>query len=258
MLKPSGKINFAPHMADKNLIYGHHPVTEAIRAGKTVEKVYFQQGVRGELEKEIRHLTREYGIPLQVVPREKLNKMTPGAHQGVVAYLALVAFQSIEDVLPFVFEQGQTPLFLLLDGITDVRNFGAICRSAECAGVQAVVIPQSGAAPANEEAMKASAGALARIRICRVRSLFSTVEWLQECGVQIVATALSDRSIPLYDADLSIPTAILMGSEGEGVHPKLLKMSDAVVKIPQATDFDSYNVSVAAGIVLYEALRQRK
>lgn len=240
-----------------SVIYGHHPVVEAIEAGKPVEKVFFQQGVRGELEKEIRQLTKAHQIPLVVVPREKLNKMVKGAHQGVVAYLSAVAYQSIEDVLPWIFEQGENPLLVLLDTITDVRNFGAICRSAECAGAHAVIVPQSGAAPANEEAMKASAGALARIRLCRVRSLFTTVEYLQQSGVQVVATALSDRAIPLYQADFSKPTAILMGSEGDGVHPKLLKMSDQVVKIPQATDFDSYNVSVAAGIVLYEALRQK-
>lgn len=244
-------------MAETNLIYGHHPVTEAIRAGKPVEKVFFQQGIRGEMEKEVRHLTKEYGIPLQVVPREKLNKMVRGNHQGVAAFLSLIEFQSLEDVLPFVFEQGAIPLLVLLDGVTDVRNFGAICRSAECAGAHAVVIPQSGSAPANEEAMKASAGALARVRVCRVRSLFSAVEWLQESGVQVVATALNERSIPVFKADFSLPTAILMGSEGEGVHAKLLKMADAVVKIPQATDFDSFNVSVATGIVLYEAMRQR-
>lgn len=232
-------------------------MVEAIEAGKPVEKVFFQQGVRGELEKEIRHLTKAHGIPLVVVPREKLNKMTKGVHQGVVAYLSLAAFQSIEDVLPWVFEQGQTPLLLLLDNVTDVRNFGAICRSAFCAGAHAVVIPQSGAAPTNEEAMKASAGALAKVTLCRVRSMFSTVEWLQQSGVQVVATALSERSVPLYAVDFSVPTAILMGSEGEGVHPKLLKMSDKVCKIPQAIDFDSFNVSVAAGIVLYEAMRQR-
>ena len=240
-----------------NLIYGHHPVVEAIEAGKPVEKVFFQQGVRGELEKEIRHLAKAHNIPLQVVPREKLNKMTKGAHQGVVAYLSMVEFQSIEDILPFIYEQGKTPLLLLLDSISDVRNFGAICRSAECAGVHAVIVPQSGSAPSNEEAMKASAGAMARIRICRVRSLFSTLEWLQQSGVSIVATALSDRAIPVFKADYTVPVAILMGSEGEGVHPKLQKMSDAVVKIPQATDFDSFNVSVATGIVLYEAMRQR-
>ena len=245
------------NMTDNNLIYGHHPVAEAIRAGKAVEKVYFQQGIRGDMEKEFRHLAKEYGIPLQVVPREKLNKMTKGAHQGVVAYLALVEFQKIEDVLPFIFEKGENPLLVLLDGITDVRNFGAICRSAECAGVHAVVVAESGSAPANEEAMKASAGALARIRVCRVRSMFSTVEMLQESGVQVVATALGPRSQPVFEADFTVPTAILMGSEGDGVHYKLQKMSDAVVKIPQATDFDSFNVSVATGIVLYEVMRQR-
>ena len=138
-------------MSDINLIYGHHPVTEAIRAGKAVEKVFFQQGERGEMEKEIRHLTKEYGIPLQVVPREKLNKMVRGQHQGVVAHLALVEFQNLEDVLPFVFEQGQTPLFVMLDGVTDVRNFGAICRSAECAGAHAVIVPQSGSALAKKK-----------------------------------------------------------------------------------------------------------
>lgn len=244
-------------MTDHNYIYGHHPVVEAIRAGKPVEKVFFQQGERGELEKEIRHLTKEHGIPLQVVPREKLNKMVKGQHQGVVAYLSLVQYISLEDVVPFVFEQGEVPLLVLLDGVTDVRNFGAIARSAECAGAHAVVVPQSGSALANEEAMKASAGALARVRLCRVRSLFSAVEWLQQSGIQVVATALGDRTIPVCRADLTLPTAILMGSEGEGVHPKLQKMSDAVVRIPQATDFDSFNVSVAAGIVLYEAMRQR-
>lgn len=240
-----------------NLIYGHHPVVEAIQSGKPVEKVFFQQGVRGELEKEIRQLTKAHDIPLQVVPKEKLNKLVRGNHQGVAAWLALVDFQKIEEVVPFLFEQGETPLLLLLDGITDVRNFGAICRSALCAGAHAVVVPQSGASPANEEAMKASAGALAHIRLCRVRSLFSTVEWLQECGIQVVATAMTDRALPLFDADFRVPTAVLLGSEGEGIQAKLLKMADQVVKIPQATHFDSYNVSVAAGIVLYEALRQR-
>jgi 23S rRNA (guanosine2251-2'-O)-methyltransferase len=240
-----------------NLIYGHHPVVEAIRAGKAVEKLFFQQGVRGELEKEIRQLSKEYGIPLQVVPKEKLNKLAGGNHQGVAAYLAIIEFQSIEDIVPHIFEQGQIPLFLMLDSVSDVRNFGAICRSAECMGVHAIIVPEAGSAPANEDAMKASAGALARVRICRVRSLFSTLEWLQQAGIQIVATALTAQAYPSYEVDFTVPTAILMGSEGVGVHPKLIKMSDQVVKIPQATDFDSLNVSVAAGILLYESIRQR-
>jgi len=243
------------HMS--NLIYGHHPVVEAINAGLPVEKVLFQQGLRGELEKEIRHLTKAHDIPLQVVPVEKLNKLVRGNHQGVVAWTALVAFQNLEDVLPAIIARSETPLLLLLDSITDVRNFGAICRSAECAGVHAVVVPQSGSAPANEDAMKASAGALARIRLCRVRSMYSTVEWLQQSDVQVVATALSDRSKPIFEVDFSGPTAILLGPEGEGLAHKLIRMSDEVARIPQATDFDSYNVSVAAGIALYEVLRQR-
>ena len=240
-----------------NLIYGHHPVVEAIEAGKAVEKVFFQQGIRGELEKEIRRLTKTHDIPLQVVPKEKLNKLVRGNHQGVAAWLALVEFQSIEDMLPFVFEKGEVPLIILLDGVTDVRNFGAICRSALCAGVHAVVFPQSGSAPANEDAMKASAGALATIPLCRVRSMYSTVEWLQQSGVQVVATALDDKAAPIFDMDFSLPTAIMLGSEDKGIHPKLLKMADQVTRIPQATDFDSLNVSVAAGIALYEATRQR-
>lgn len=240
-----------------NLIYGHHPVVEAIQAGQPVEKILFQQDLRGELEKEIRHLAKEHDVPLQVVPKEKLNKLVRGNHQGVVAWLALVEFQTLEAVLPPILERGEVPILLLLDSITDVRNFGAICRSAECAGVHAVVIPQSGSAPANEDAMKASAGALARIRLCRVRSMYSTVEWLQQNDVQVVATALTDNARPLYDVDLTGPTAFLLGPEGEGLAPKLIRMSDQVAKIPQATDFDSYNVSVAAGIALYEMLRQR-
>jgi 23S rRNA (guanosine2251-2'-O)-methyltransferase len=141
--------------------------------------------------------------------------------------------------------------------VSDVRNFGAICRTAECLGVHAVVVPQAGSAPANEEAMKASAGALARIALCRVRSLFSTVEWLQQSGLQVVSTALTEHAYLPREVDLSLPTALLMGSEGSGVHPKLIKMADRVVKIPQATDFDSLNVGVATGIMLYETLRQR-
>jgi 23S rRNA (guanosine2251-2'-O)-methyltransferase len=242
---------------DKNLIYGHHPVVEAINSGKPVEKVYFQQGIRGELEKEIRLLTRERDIPMQVVPKEKLNRMVRGQHQGVVAYLSLITWQSLEDVIPFVFESGEVPLIVLLDNITDVRNFGAICRTAYCAGAHAVVVPQSGSAPANEEAMKASAGALAHVRLCRVRSMFSAVELLQEAGIQVVGTGLSDRAIPVFKADLKVPTAILMGAEGEGLPHKLQKMSDVLVKVPQASQFDSYNVGVATGMILYETLRQR-
>ncbi len=239
------------------LIYGHHPVSEALRAGQPVEKILVQQGLRGEVEREIRHLARERGVPMQVVPREKLNRLVRGAHQGVVAWLSVVVYQSLEEVWATLEASGEVPLLVLLDGITDVRNFGAICRSAECAGAHAVVVPQSGVAPANEEAMKASAGALARIRLCRVRSLYSTVEWLQERDVCVVATGLVPAAKPIFELDLTGPTALLLGAEGAGLPPKLLRMANEVGRIPQASDFDSYNVSVAAGICLYETLRQR-
>jgi 23S rRNA (guanosine2251-2'-O)-methyltransferase len=240
-----------------NLIYGHHPVVEAIKAGQALEKVFLQAGMRGEVEKELRQLTKEYDIPMQVVPKEKLERLTKGVHQGVVAWVALIAFADLEKVVDEVFAKGETPLLLLLDSITDVRNFGAICRSAEVMGVHAVVVPQSGSAPANEDAMKASAGALARIRLCRTRSMFSTVDWLKEAGIQVVATALSDRAVALSEVNLTEPTALLMGSEGEGLPAKLLKMSDVVTKIPQVSTFDSLNVGVATGVMLYETLRQR-
>lgn len=250
-------IHSVPVLLVPQLIYGHHPVVEAIKAGQPVEKVFFQQGLRGEVERELRLLTREHDIPMQVVPREKLDRLTRGAHQGVVAWLSAVAYRSLEAEWPAIEASETPPLLVLLDGITDVRNFGAICRSAECAGAHAVVVPQSGAAPANEDAMKASAGALARIRLCRVRSMYSTVEWLQEHDVQVIATGLTPSASLLFDLNLSGPTALLFGAEGAGLAPKLLRMADAVARIPQVADFDSYNVSVAAGICLYETLRQR-
>lgn len=242
---------------NSSTIYGHHPVAEAIRAGQAVEKVFFQQGLRGEVEKEFRLLAREHDIPLAVVPKEKLDRLVRGNHQGVVAWIAAIQFFDLEDVLVQVFERGEVPLVLLLDGITDVRNFGAICRSAVVGGVHAVVVPAAGAAPANEDAMKASAGALAKATICRVKSLVSAVDLLKSSGVQVISTALSERSRPIFEVDFRVPTALVLGAEDKGVQPKILKMSDVVAKIPQVSDFDSLNVSVAAGIGIYECLRQR-
>ncbi len=240
------------------LIYGYHPVVEALKADQPLEKIFFQQGLRGEVERELRLLTHQRGIPLQVVPREKLDRLTRGAaHQGVVAWLSAVIYRSLQEEWAAIETSQTPPLLVLLDGITDVRNLGAIGRSAECAGAHAVIVPQSGVASINEEAMKASAGALARLRLCRVRSVYSTIEWLQERDVQVIATALLPSAKLLFEADLRGPTALVFGAEGTGLAPKLLRMADAVVRIPQSADFDSYNVSVAAGICLYEALRQR-
>ncbi|MFN4081122.1 MAG: 23S rRNA (guanosine(2251)-2'-O)-methyltransferase RlmB [Saprospiraceae bacterium] len=244
-------------MENEGQIYGHHPVVEAIRSGRAIEKVFFQQGLRGEVEKEIRHLTREFDIPLAVIPREKLDRMTNGRHQGVVARLSAIDFHALDQLLPQVFERGESPLILVLDSVTDVRNFGGMARSALCLGAHAAVVPASGAAPINDDAVKSSAGALLHLPICRVRSLFSTVEFLQNSGLQVVSLALTPRSVPLPTLDLREPTALLLGSEGDGLHPKLLRMSDHTARIPQSERFDSLNVGVAAGIALYEAARQR-
>ncbi len=240
-----------------NIICGHHPVVETIRAGKPVEKIFFQQGLTGDLEKEIRHLSREYGIPLQIVPKEKLNRMVNGIHQGVAAMLSIIEYASLEDEVNALIEQGEVPLVLVLDRITDVRNFGAIARSAACAGVHLLVFGETESATVSEDSMKASAGALSRLKICREKSLFTAVDLLKSYGLQLVVTALTGKSKKLADVDMRVPLAVVLGSEDMGVHPKFLRMADQVAKIPQVSTFDSYNVSVAAGIVLYEVQRQR-
>lgn len=239
------------------VVYGYHPVVELLQSGQAVEKIFIVPEMRGEQEKTLRSLAKEMDVPVVVTPREKLAKLVKGNHQGVVAMLAPVAYQSIENVMPILFEQGQIPLILLLDHITDVRNFGAIARSAWFAGAQALVVPASGAAAMNEDAMKASAGALSHIAVCREKSLYSTVDFLRDSGLVIIATDMHKEAVPIWQIDLKVPTAIILGSEGDGINPKLLKMADHIAMIPQANAFDSLNVSVAAGIVLYETMRQR-
>lgn len=238
-----------------NIIYGRHPVLDAIKTGTAVDKLVLQQGIRGEFEKEVRSLAKKFNIPLQVIPKERLNKITNKNHQGLVAYISMMTYYRLDDVLPNIYEQA-TPLILVLDGVTDVRNFGAIARTAECAGVQTIVIPKKGAAQINADAMKTSAGALASMTVCREQSLMSAIELLQLSGVQIVAAELhGDKA--LHEIDFSLPTAIIMGSEGKGIHKTLLDKSDVRFKIPQVGTTNSYNVSVAAGMILYESLRQK-
>ncbi len=238
------------------IVYGRHPVVDVIRSGKPVDKLLLQQGIRGEYEKEVRGLCKEYGIPFKVVPKDRLTKFTNGNHQGVVALLSPIPYYIIEDVLPMVYEQSKTPLFLLLDEVTDVRNFGSIARSAEVCGANAIVIPSKGAARINADALKTSAGALSKIPVCRCTSLISAVEYLQLSGIQVLASSLRGE-VKLYDLDLTLPTAFIIGSEGEGVSPALLRKSDQQFIIPQAGETDSLNVSVATGIMLYEVMRQR-
>ena len=239
------------------IIYGRHPVTDAIKAGRAFEKIMFQQGLTGDIEMEIRKLCREGQIPLSIVPKEKLAKMANGAnHQGVIGFAALLDYAKLEDVLPHIFEKGEIPLLLLLDSITDVRNFGAIARTAEVMGVHALVIAQKGGALINAEAIKTSAGALNRIAVCREKTISGVLDFLGTSGVRIISSDLKATK-KLFDIDFTLPTAILIGSEDEGVNSNFLKRSDETFVIPQVGEMDSLNVSVATGVILYEVVKQR-
>lgn len=243
-------------MKNKDLIYGRHPVLDAIKNGKAIEKVFLMQGTTGPLEKELRKLSQQLGFPLAMVPKEKLQKMVPANHQGVAAQISLINYKRIDQILPFVFEKGEMPLFLILDGVTDVRNLGAIARSALLCGAHAIIVPTKGSALVNADAVKSSAGAIYEIDVCRVKSLVNTIKYLRDSGLSIYASAIpSERG--LHELDLTAPTAIIMGSEGDGVSTGVLKEVEAHFWIPQVGNTNSFNVSVASGIVLYEAMRQR-
>jgi 23S rRNA (guanosine2251-2'-O)-methyltransferase len=242
---------------ENTILYGLRAIKEAVLSGKEFDRVFVQKGLSGELFGELRKVMEEHKIPYQFVPAEKLNRLTTNRnHQGIVAFISHILYHRIEDVLPGIFEEGKTPLILVLDRITDVRNFGAICRTAECAGVQAVVIPTQGAAQVNGDAIKASAGALHNIPVCRETNLKATLEYLKESGLTVVSvTEKADDYYP--KGDYTGPTALVMGSEEDGISYEYIKMSDQRVKIPMAGKIESLNVSVAAGIVLFEAVKQR-
>ncbi len=238
------------------IIYGKHPVVDAIKSGKTIEKVLVQKGSTTNLEAEIRQLGKDHDFPVQYVPKERLNRITRNNHQGVIAYISAITYHGAEELLAEIIENNTNPLVLILDGVTDVRNFGAIARSAECMGVAAIIIQQKGSAPANAEAVKASAGALTKIKIGRINSFATLVGFLQNTGWQVLASDLKSKN-PLKEVDFSEPTAIIIGSESYGVSKYLLKAVDDTFIIPQIGETDSFNVSVATGIILYEAMSQR-
>lgn len=239
------------------MIFGRHPVVEAIQSGVAFDKLILQQGVRGEFEKEIRQLSREFDIPLQVAPKERLRKWTTANHQGIVGLQSLIPYHRVEDILPLIYERSETPLLVLLDGVTDVRNLGAIARSAECVGAHALIIPKKGSALINGEAIKTSAGALNRIPVCRESSLINAIELLQQSGVRVLVSDLQAKKY-VYDLDMRGPVALVVGSEDTGISTGVAQRADERFIIPQAGDTDSFNVSVAAGIMLYETIRQRK
>jgi 23S rRNA (guanosine2251-2'-O)-methyltransferase len=243
-------------MNQSKLIIGRQPLIETIRSGRAIDKILLQRNTAGESIAEIRQLAREHNIPVQVVPVEKLGSLTKANHQGVIAFAGLVQYLDLQQVIDHVVGTGGVPLFVMLDGVTDVRNIGAIARSALCCGAQALIIPDKGVGALNEEAMKSSAGALERIQVCRVQSLLKAVDSLHLNGIKVFTSEMkAERRV--FELSLGEPCCIVMGSEDKGVQPYIHKAADAFFTIPMAGEFDSFNVSVAAGIILYEAMKQR-
>ncbi len=243
-------------MDKKDIIWGIHSIEEALEKNIPVFKVFINKNTANPKINALLKAFKQYSIPVQKVPSEKLNKFTRKNHQGIVAVVSPVEFQKIENLLPGWFEQGIQPLVVILDGVSDVRNFGAIVRSAVCMNAHAIIIPASGSASINSDTVKTSAGAIYKIPICRTPSLFHTVKYLKNSGLQIMA-ATEKGTTSIQDADFTAPTAIIMGDEGKGVSNQLLKISDFWIRIPMSRNFDSLNVSVSTGIILYETFIQR-
>ena len=238
-----------------DIVFGIRPVAEAIQTGKQIEKLYVRKGAEGQLMTELRDLAFRHRIRIQEVPVEKLNRLTKLNHQGVVAQIAPIEYVELSDILERVPED-ETPLIMLFDGVTDVRNFGAIARSAECAGAHGLITPLKNSAPVNSEAMRSSAGALSRIPVCRVGSIRNTIKALQTEGFQAVAATEKSRKL-IYDADFSKPTVIIMGAEDTGISKEVLKLCDEQLAIPLIGAIESLNVSAAAAVMLFEVVRQR-
>jgi 23S rRNA (guanosine2251-2'-O)-methyltransferase len=237
-------------------IYGLRPLIEAVESGREIERVYIRKNLQGELYQQLADLIKKRAIPYQLVPVEKLNRITRKNHQGIVAYVSHISYHAIDQLIPNIYESGEDPLVVVLDGITDVGNFGAIARTAECAGVHSIIVPWYGSAPVNADSLKTSAGALSRIPVCRVQNIFYTVRYLKNSGLRICSA--TEKAEGLYfKASLTGPLAIIIGSEDKGIDSGLLKVSDDLVRIPLMGQISSLNVSVAAGILIYEAVKQR-
>jgi len=243
--------------SDKDIIFGTRAVIEAIIAQKGVDKILVKKELNNDLVKELLKEAKTENIPVVRVPEAKLSRITKKNHQGVVAYMSAIEYASLDNVIEECFSKGVAPLILVLDRITDVRNFGAIARTAECAGVHAIVIPEKGSAQVSSDAVKTSAGALNYLPICRVKNLYYTVKDLKKMGLRVVSvTEKTDRL--MYEADYTVPMALVMGSEEDGISQELMNQSDEFVKIPLTGNIESLNVSVASAVVIYEAIRQRR
>ena len=247
---------FTP-MENQTQIFGIRAIIEAVNAGETIDKVFLQKGERGELFSELESLLNKKSINKSYVPVEKLNRLTRNNHQGAVAQISPIEFHDMETLVMSVMESEKTPLFLLLDQLSDVRNFGAIIRTAECTGVHGIIIQKNGSAPVNGDTIKTSAGAVFKIPICKVDHIKDAVFYMQASGIKVIAATEKTNDM-LYDVSFIDPCAIIMGSEGRGINPSTLKVVDAKAKLPLLGDIESLNVSVACGAFLYEVVRQRR
>lgn len=237
-------------------LFGMHPVLEAVRAGKKFDKVLLKQGLEGTQFRELMDLLKENEIAFQFVPGERLNRLTRGAHQGVIAYISQIEYVDIEQLVNNALARDENPLLVILDGVSDVRNLGAIARSLECAGGCGIIVPAKGGAAINADAVKASAGALMRMDTCKVSNLRVAAYYLKQSGFKLVAATEKTDNL-MYQVDMTGPCAIVMGSEGKGISQSMLDLADEKAAIPMAGEITSLNVSVASAVLMYEAVRQR-
>jgi rRNA methylase, putative, group 3 len=239
-----------------SLIAGLEAIKDALHSGKALDRIYLDNQLRGSEQAAIKKLAAQFGVPVNYVPAQKLQSFNVGNHGGCIAQIARVQYQNLQDIISFVVEKGEVPLLLILDGITDIRNIGGIARTAWCCGVHAIIIPDRGVGALNDDAILTSAGALEEIPVCRVNSLMKAVDELHMNGIKVFASEMT-ASKCIYDCDFTVPAAIVMGSEEKGVYPALLKVCDENISIPMKNNFESLNVSVATGMILYEVMKQR-
>ncbi|MDR3127165.1 MAG: 23S rRNA (guanosine(2251)-2'-O)-methyltransferase RlmB [Tannerellaceae bacterium] len=243
-------------MKENEMVFGLRAVIEAIQSGKEIDKILLKKDLQSELSRELSELLRGRFIPVQRVPQERLDRITHKNHQGVIAFVSAVDYQRIEDLIPSIYEQGRDPFIVLLDGVTDVRNFGAIARTCECAGVDAIVIPSTGSVSVTADAMKTSSGALHHLPVCKERTIHGAIRFLRQSGLRVIV-ASEKASEPYTAVSYTSPIALVLGGEDTGVSAENLRIADHIVRIPQHGVIGSLNVSAAAAVLIYEALRQK-
>ena len=245
------------HRPKKNLLIGTIPaVINAMKNGEQLERIYLQNNISSDEADELKSIALEFQVPVNKVPFEKIRNFNLENPKGCIAVKSKIKYQNLQDVISFVVENGEIPLILMLDGITDIRNIGALARTAYCCGVHAIVIPEKGVGALGEDAITTSAGALENIAVCRVKTLQNAIDEMHLNGIKVFASEMTATE-NVFDINFKEPSAIIMGSEDKGIHPSLYKLCDAKFKIPMKRDFESLNVSVAAGMILYEAMKQR-